>query len=76
MCVGRRSTSSQRTGVGTVGQGTPRSECGATVCRAGSFWSRSTYTLPIAEQMPVQPSFDEVQWAILETNGQISFVKK
>jgi uncharacterized membrane protein YcaP (DUF421 family) len=32
----------------------------------------------IAEEMRVQQiaSFDEVQWAILETNGQISFVKK
>ena len=32
----------------------------------------------VAEEMRVQQiaSFDEVQWAILETNGQISFVKK
>jgi uncharacterized membrane protein YcaP (DUF421 family) len=32
----------------------------------------------IAEEMRVQQiaSFNEVQWAILETNGQISFVKK
>jgi uncharacterized membrane protein YcaP (DUF421 family) len=32
----------------------------------------------IAEEMRMQQigSFDEVQWAILETNGQISFVKK
>src|SRR3954453_13670674 len=32
----------------------------------------------LAEEMRVQQiaSFDEVQWAILETNGQISFVKK
>jgi uncharacterized membrane protein YcaP (DUF421 family) len=32
----------------------------------------------VAEEMRMQQigSFDEVQWAILETNGQISFVKK
>ena len=32
----------------------------------------------IAEEMRMQQigSFEEVQWAILETNGQISFVKK
>src|SRR4051794_6689772 len=32
----------------------------------------------VAEEMRAQQigSFDEVQWAILETNGQISFVKK
>jgi len=32
----------------------------------------------IAEEMRLQQiaSFDEVQWAILENNGQISFVKK
>ena|SRR5438874_13479965 len=32
----------------------------------------------VAEEMRVQQigTFDEVQWAILETNGQISFVKK
>jgi uncharacterized membrane protein YcaP (DUF421 family) len=32
----------------------------------------------VAEEMRLQQigSFDEVQWAILETNGQISFVKK
>ena len=32
----------------------------------------------VAEEMRVQQiaSFGEVQWAILETNGQISFVKK
>src|SRR5215218_5757611 len=32
----------------------------------------------VAEEMRVQQiaSFDEVQWAILENNGQISFVKK
>jgi uncharacterized membrane protein YcaP (DUF421 family) len=32
----------------------------------------------VAEEMRMQQigSFDEVQWAILETDGQISFVKK
>jgi uncharacterized membrane protein YcaP (DUF421 family) len=32
----------------------------------------------VAEEMRAQQigSFDEVQWAVLETNGQISFVKK
>jgi uncharacterized membrane protein YcaP (DUF421 family) len=32
----------------------------------------------VAEEMRMQQiaSFDDVQWAILETNGQISFVKK
>jgi uncharacterized membrane protein YcaP (DUF421 family) len=32
----------------------------------------------VAEEMRMQQigSFDEVQWGILETNGQISFVKK
>jgi uncharacterized membrane protein YcaP (DUF421 family) len=32
----------------------------------------------IAEEMRLQQiaSFDEVQWAIVENNGQISFVKK
>lgn len=32
----------------------------------------------VAEEMRMQQiaTFDEVQWAILETNGQISFVKK
>jgi uncharacterized membrane protein YcaP (DUF421 family) len=32
----------------------------------------------VAEEMRVQQiaSFDEVEWAILENNGQISFVKK
>jgi uncharacterized membrane protein YcaP (DUF421 family) len=32
----------------------------------------------VAEEMRAQQigSFDEVRWAILETNGQISFVKK
>ena len=32
----------------------------------------------VAEEMRMQQigSFDEVQWAILETNGQISFVKR
>jgi len=32
----------------------------------------------IAEEMRLQQiaSFDEVAWAIIETNGQISFIKK
>jgi uncharacterized membrane protein YcaP (DUF421 family) len=32
----------------------------------------------LAEEMRMQQiaSFDEVQWAIVETNGSISFVKK
>jgi uncharacterized membrane protein YcaP (DUF421 family) len=32
----------------------------------------------VAEEMRVQQiaSFDEVEWTILENNGQISFVKK
>jgi uncharacterized membrane protein YcaP (DUF421 family) len=46
--------------------------------RRNEIWVRRMTSDDVAEEMRMQQiaSFDEVQWAIVENNGQISFVKK
>jgi uncharacterized membrane protein YcaP (DUF421 family) len=46
--------------------------------RRNEIWVRRMTSDDVAEEMRMQQiaSFDEVQWAIVENKGQISFVKK